>query len=97
MIKLICADSRFYSAMVMSLNPAFLLSTFDCAALKQTVGRITSEPWLWNRPTAHQHLLPGTPVLAMADAAWSWVEKMLQLDHWTCRRQTSRRKEWDHV
>merc|ERR1719187_2019195 len=25
----------------------------------------------------------GTPVLAMAAAAWSWVEKMLQLDHVT--------------
>jgi len=25
----------------------------------------------------------GTPVLAIAAAAWSWVENILQLDHWT--------------
>lgn len=27
--------------------------------------------------------LPGTPAFAIAAAAWSWVEKMLQLDHCT--------------
>ena len=26
---------------------------------------------------------PGMPALAMAAAAWSWVEKILQLDHRT--------------
>lgn len=37
-------------------------------------------------PSSHRgrRRVPGTPVLAMAAAAWSWVEKMLQLDHWTC-------------
>ena len=28
----------------------------------------------------------GTPVLAVAAAAWSWVEKMLHDDHWTCKK-----------
>lgn len=34
-------------------------------------------------PSGHRRRrrVPGTPVLAMAAAAWSWVEKMLQLDH----------------
>lgn len=27
--------------------------------------------------------LPGIPAFAIAAAAWSWVEKMLQLDHCT--------------
>lgn len=29
----------------------------------------------------------GTSVLAIAAAAWSWVEKMLHDDHWTCKRK----------
>ena len=34
------------------------------------------------------HAYTGTPVLAMAAAAKSCVEKMLQLDHWTFRINT---------
>ena len=30
-----------------------------------------------------------TPRLAIAAAAWSWVEKMLQLDHCTCKQTNS--------
>lgn len=33
---------------------------------------------------------PGMPALAMAAAAWSWVEKMLQLDQRTWKSQQDR-------